>query len=167
MREIPLTKGYVSVVDDEDYTFISQWRWCARVSVGKVYAMRAVTASGQKTEYIYMHRQINGTPRDMQTDHIDGDGLNNRRANLRTATNAQNSWNGKAHKDAASRFRGVSPNLKPGKKHPKLWVAHICINGQVEHLGTFASEDEAASAYDARARSLYGEFARTNEDFVT
>lgn len=153
MKSIPLTKGYSALVDDNDFNWINQWKWSARTSKdGQVYAIRW---DAEVAKFVYMHRLINSTPSDQKTDHRDGDGLNNQRENLRTATNAQNAMNAKRHKDSLSRFKGVTKNPKKGKP----WVAGIGINGKRCHIGTFATEEEAALAYTAKARELFGEFA--------
>jgi len=97
------------------------------------------------------------TPSDMETDHRDGNGLNNQRENLRICTRQQNSQNGLAHKDSSSQFKGVS--LKKGRHK---WVACIMQNGKLAHLGYFDNEIEAAKTYNTKAKELFGEFAKLN-----
>jgi hypothetical protein len=156
VKTITLTKGYVATVDDEDFDFLMRWKWSATVREnGKVYAVRGERGRGA----VYMHREINRTPAGLKTDHRDGDGLNNRRGNLRDATNAQNAANAGAHRDAVSRFKGVSPNCKSGKP----WIASICVLGRHRYLGVFDTEEEAGAAYARAAAEAFGEFNPTSE----
>jgi hypothetical protein len=104
-----------------------------------------------------MHRLLMDAPPELQVDHINGDPLDNRRSNLRLATNVQNQHNKGAWQGAASRFKGVSRT-----RQPDVWRATIESNGHQITIGRFRSEFEAAKAYDAQARELFGEFARTN-----
>lgn len=159
MRLIPLSKGQFAQVDDADFDHLSQWKWCASKAARGFYAMRATSAaSGQKPRFIYMHRQVNETPAGLFTDHVDGDTLNNQRANLRTATPRQNAMNTRAHHDGASRFKGVARNNKWVVGGANPWVAHI----QARHIGVFPTEEAAAAAYAAEARRLYGDFNPLN-----
>jgi len=103
-----------------------------------------------------MHRAILNAPPRMDVDHINGNGLNNTRENLRLCTRSQNMMNQRL-KGGTSRFRGVSW-LKGGAK----WHAQVRANGKRLHLGLFTDETEAAMAYDAAARELFGDFARLN-----
>lgn len=153
MKLVKLTKGYSAIVDDADFQWINQWKLSLRTSRdGNMYAMRW---DAEASKFIYMHRLINSTPAKQKTDHRDGNGLNNQRTNLRTATSAQNAWNVRPHKDGESRFKGVSRNSKKGKP----WIAGIGVDGKRRHLGTFATEEDAAHAYAIAAKELYGEFA--------
>lgn len=105
MKEIPLTKGYKTIVDDEDYDFLMRWRWHA-VIAHSVYAERCERPRGGKIKHIMMHRVINNTPDGMETDHINGNGLDNRRSNLRSVTKNQNQWNRKPNKKGHQNIRG-------------------------------------------------------------
>lgn len=148
--QIPLTQGYVSEVDDEDFAFLSSHRWCAHRCGTKVYA---VTRIDGKT--VRMHSLITGYP---LTDHIDGDGLNNRRLNLRRcnrAENMQNSSKGRKH-GATSRFKGVR-----FRRDVHKWEARIQVNGKSFNLGMFDKEEAAAYAYRIAALQHFGEFAYT------
>lgn len=149
MKQIPLTQGKFVLVDDEDYEFLMQWRWC--ISHG--YAMRREYPSEKS---VYMHRVISKTPHDMKTDHRDGDILNNQRHNLRAATHAQNMRNSKI-KPHSSQYKGVGWYEKD-----KRWVAKIVVDKQRKWLGCFKSEIEAAHVYDAAAKLYHGEYARLN-----
>lgn len=156
-RTIPLTQGYVAVVDDKDYEWLSQWKWCAKKTVLangriKLYAHRRI---GNST--ITMHRLIVNAGSDTLVDHADGNGLNNRRCNLRQATVAANCWNSNPRCNTSSRYKGVSWHKRVGK-----WAAAIRLCGRSRHLGYFADEVEAARAYDRAAKEHFGEFARLN-----
>lgn len=148
MREIPLTRSLVALVDDEDYESLSAYKWHARKDGYRFYAARS---HGGST--ILMHRVLLGAPAGMAADHLSGDGLDNRRANLRLATHAQNIHNRGANKNNTSGYKGVS--LNRGR-----WAAHINVNGKRKHLGSFSYPQEAHAAYCSAAEKLHGEFAR-------
>jgi hypothetical protein len=156
MREIPLTQGYVTIVDDEDYDFLMQWKWYAVKDEGgkRMYARRA--APGLKT--VRMHSAILGTPTGIRVDHINHDGLDNRRANLRRATNTQNVYNQRCRKQNITGFKGVIVNRGRGK----AFIAGIRVNGKQIHLGLFEDAREAAIAYNRAAVKHFGEFAYLN-----
>lgn len=159
MKEIPLTRGYVAIVDDEDFERFGCVRWAALVTKRATYAQRRV-GSRTNGRIVLLHREIMGAERGMEVDHIDGDGLNNRRGNLRTCSHKDNIRS--SHKwriKTASRFKGVVFAKWAGKKG---WRASITIDRRNRHLGYFASEEEAASAYDNAARVEFGVFARLN-----
>lgn len=155
MKEIPLTQGKVALIDDGDYELVSQYRWHARLDGSKWYAARAATPRGGA---MYMHRfLLSLTDRRMQADHINGDGLDNRRSNLRTASRAENNRNRRMFSTNTSGYKGVS-RCTDGSK----WQSRITAHGMECYLGRFATPQEAALAYDAKARELHGEFARLN-----
>lgn len=152
---IPVGRARVAFVDAQDVELVSAYSWHAHVRRnGKTYA-RTGRSGGVR---IYMHRPILATADGMETDHRDGDGLNNRRANLRVATPSQNRANGPAYRKratTASRYRGV--HWSRG-----AWHASIRIAQELRHLGSFSDEDNAARAYDAAALEAWGEFAHLN-----
>lgn len=152
---IPLTNGLFATVDDEDFDWLSQWKWYAlRTSVDRLfYAVR--TENGRS---IRMHRLINNTPDGMFTDHRDGDGLNNTRSNLRTATQLQNMMNRRGKRGGTSSFKGVFFDPTPQKNQ---WRAAIRLGGKLKYLGRFYTEDEAGEAYATAAHEYFGEFACT------
>lgn len=159
MKRIPLSKGYMALVDDEDFDDLARFTWNAltRKSDDLVYATSRLGRVGVVP--LYMHRyllQVDG--RSVYVDHINGDGLDNRRCNLRIATNSQNQANNRPQsRPMASRFKGVSWHGRD-----RLWRASIKVNQKVIGLGYFKVEEDAARAYDAAAVRYFGEFARPN-----
>jgi hypothetical protein len=154
MKEIPLTHGKVAIVDDEDYELLNQWKW--HYGGGGGYAVRHNYKSSKQTR-LFMHRVIMNTPEGMQTDHINGDRLDNRRENLRICTNAENMRNSKKHKNNTSGFKGVSRC-----KDCNRWRAYINCDNDRHNLGLFLNPVDAAYAYDTKAIELFGEFANIN-----
>jgi AP2 domain len=160
MRTIPLygkrAAGRVALIDDEDYKLVMAYRWNANLRGNTTYAMaylRGSGAGGNPCANVMMHKLITGWP---QTDHIDHNGLNNQRANLRPATQAQNQANSLPQQHS-SRYRGVRWYRRVGK-----WMAQIKINGRAIHLGYFLIEEDAAHAYDRAALAAWGEYACLN-----
>lgn len=152
---VPLTRGYEAVIDVDDVSLVEGCNWSARVTPRSVYAARA-DYSGPERRTIYLHRTLMGEPEGLEVDHRDGDGLNNRRANLREATRSQNQHNRRIRTDISSGFKGVYWN-KRGQK----WRAFIRINGKEKHLGYFTTPEEAHAAYCAASDKYHGEFGRT------
>ena len=153
MKEIQLTQGMVALVDDEDYERLSQYKWSAVKQGGTYYAIR----SSKDRVTIRMHREVLGlTDRKIFCDHINHNGVDNQKHNLRTCTATQNQHN-QISRTGVSKYKGVSVNGKS-----KKWLARIGIDYMRIVLGYYNSEEEAAMAYDAKARELYGEFACCN-----
>jgi hypothetical protein len=162
MKEIALTKGLVAMVDDEDFDLVSRFKWHALRRGRVVHATRTVKRDGRKWT-VYMHRWLLAAPAGLEVDHRNGNGLDNRRENLRIATHAQNAINHARTHQKTSRFRGVLWN-----KARKRWRVVICA-GRIRdgaskqiHVGTFADEVEAAKAYDRAALLHHGDFAVLN-----
>ena len=141
-----------TLVDVDDLQMVGQHTW--RLS-SHGYAVRSAMEGGRK-QTIYLHREIGGTPAGLATDHVNGDRLDNRRSNLRTATPGQNNANGQ-DRPRRSGYRGVYWH-RPSKK----WVSQISVKGRLRHLGLFDDPEEAAKAYDLAAREAWGPYARTN-----
>jgi hypothetical protein len=158
-RRIPLSQGKYAIVDPDDYEALSRDKWYAAKGHNTFYAVRGKWAKNRKkrTE-IRMHRLIMKPPRNMFVDHINHNGLDNRKANLRLATYSQNVHNRKKFaKRASSKYKGVSWH-----KSIKQWTAAIQIDGRRLHLGCFHNEKDAAKEYDNAAKKYHGEFAILN-----
>lgn len=159
MREIVLSRGLVTFVDDSDYDYLAQFSWWAEKHTRKArtvfYARRQLP---NKTGSEYMHRAIMCAPASMDVDHVDGDGLRNIRSNLRVSTRSQNMFNAYKRTGTSSVYKGVIWDADRS-----LWRAEIKLNGITYYLGRFGSEKEAAAAYNIAARFSRGSFARVNE----
>lgn len=153
MIRVPLTQGFVALIDDEDEDLVSQYRWSIRRNRRQIYAQANVMRDGRRTT-MQMHRLIMGFP-PHQVDHLNRDGLDNRRANLRIVNNSLNAQNRLGY--GRSRFKGVVYRRRTGK-----WQARINNNGRRISLGHFLTEVEAGLAYDEAARRIYGPEARLN-----
>jgi len=146
-------------IDDEDAHLLDSFGWYA-CRQGRIWYAFANARTPGKTRIIRLHRLVLPTPEGFVVDHINCDGLDNRRANLRMATRSQNAANASAHCDRkTSRYKGVS---KDNRKLKRPWRAIISKHGVVYYSPRYATEDEAATAYDRMAIELFGEFARTN-----
>jgi len=158
MKLIPLTQGKFAMVDDEDYEYLSQFKWQATKSRNTFYATRKTGAKPRQG--FSMHREILSSGK--ITDHKDGNGLNNQRSNLRNATLAQNCQNA-ARSSSKIPFKGVDfPIRKDGRKWWTRYRATIDVEKRRIHLGYFKNPISAAMAYDAAALKYHGDFARTN-----
>ena len=149
MREIPLRAGLVTLVDDDVYEWASDLKWRVVSNRGNLYAVRGHRST-------YLAREIMGAPR-ANIDHVNGNTLDNRRANLRACSSTENSYNQKKVLGTSSRFKGVTWD-----KDIKKWRAMIRFQKRLVHLGSFASEIEAALVYDRSALGYFRQFARTN-----
>jgi hypothetical protein len=156
-KEVQLTKGYVALVDDEDYELVCRHTWRAQVKKsGNVYAVTHIRKLNGRQTTLSMHRLIMGiTEPGIQVDHVNGIGRDNRSSNMRACTNAENCQNKGAQKSNTSGVKGVS-----WYKRDKKWQAFIGANGKGMHLGCFNTKDDAAAAYQAAAVKYHGEFAR-------
>lgn len=156
MIEIPLTQGKVALIDDENYSLVSPYRWFAHKSRGTKDTYYAYTNIKGKT--IAMHRLILGAKPGEEVDHINGDGVDNRNINIRICRSKDNKGNRrKGPGEFTSQYKGVSLNSQTGR-----WTACISKDGRNIHLGEFSVESDAARAYDKAAKEYFGEFAKAN-----
>jgi len=153
---IKLTKGKFAIVDSEDFEWLNHWKWHAAKSGN--YAGREEAIGGGKSRFILLHRLIMGAIGKVQVDHKNGNGLDNRKENLRLCSNKDNQRNHKLLVTNTSGFNGVSWN-----KDRKKWEACISVDHKTKHLGCFHDKLEAAKSYNKAAIIYFGEFARLNQ----
>ena len=151
-RVIALTQGKFAIVDSEDYGRVNKYKWSAFRKSYTYYAFRR-----KNGKVICMHREIMGAEGGLVVDHIDHNGLNNRRGNLRVCSMRENSRNRRPGKKKASIYKGVIRS-----KRDNMWTARIKYDGKRIYLGTFEREIDAAKAYDLKAAECFGEFAYLN-----
>ena len=149
MKKIKLSRGKYTIVDDEDFEWLNRWKWS--------YNSLGYARMGQNYKTILMHRLIMNTPHGMETDHINGNGLDNRRSNLRICTRSQNKMNTCLSSKNTSGYKGVCWN-----KNSKKWRAEIEYKKSI-CLGYFDNKIDAAKAYNQKAKELFGEFAKLNK----
>lgn len=159
MKKIPVGHCKFALVDDEDYEKISNYSWRLKKTTNTWYAQRnSYPPLVKKCTTIHMHREILGLNGGKTVDHINGNGLDNRRTNLRICSQADNTLNRATQKNNRSGFKGVC--FRGGKLRP--WGAKIVHKDISYWLGTFATAKDAAHAYDKAAIKIHGEFARLN-----
>jgi hypothetical protein len=146
-------EGKFAIVDDEDFERLNKYRWAAQHN--PFYAFRSVWRNGRSFG-IFMHREIMNAPDKVMIDHRNHDGLDNRKSNLRLCSSAQNQAN-RRKGNGTSKYKGVHFNTRNSR-----WVAKLMYKQKEYYLGVFKDETKAAKAYDAKARELFGEFAKTN-----
>jgi hypothetical protein len=153
MKEIELTQGQVAIVDDEDFEYLSQWKWYANFhkKYGKYYA-RANIGNGKKVQ---LHRLIVKCPKGFEVDHINHNTLDNTKGNLRIVTKSQNQMNATINSVNKVGMKGVT--FRRGKYH-----VTITKNKKRIYLGKFENANQAGSVYDIYAKELFGEFAKLN-----
>lgn len=161
MKEIPLTRGYIALVDDEDYDRAMQYNWRATTSIEArrvyIYACRWKPIGKGKRVIEYLQKFILNTPH--LIDHVNRDGLDNRKSNLRLATFGQNNQNmiKKQHKKNSSQYKGVGFH-----KGMHRWRVRLTTNYVECVIGYYDTEVEAAVAYNNKAIEVFGEFAKLN-----
>jgi len=159
MKRIELTQNKYAVVDDDDFERINQYKWQADFSHGNWRARRSIQKINGKRVPLYMHQVIISCPKGFEIDHRNHNGLDNRKCNLRTCTQAENQHNRRIQQQrkTTSQYKGVYWH-----KRDKIWGAMIRLNNKQIHLGNFLNETEAAKAYNRKAKELFGEFAYLN-----
>jgi len=151
---IPLSKGYEAIIDLIDLPLVQGKKFYLSNTHRSFYAMRSDIVDG-KNKTVYLHRLLMGSPVGFEIDHIDGNGLNNRRQNLRITTRAQNARNMRKHVDNKSGFKGVSWNSEKQK-----WEGRIHTKEKRVFLGYFESAEIAYKAYVMASENMHGEFGR-------
>jgi len=155
--EIRLSPTKVTIIDDEDFELIKDFKWC--FDGRYAYRRQHIRMEGRKqiSQKIYLHKLLNQTPKGFDTDHINMDKLDNRKSNLRSSTRSGNEANKPKKAGCSSQYKGVC-----WFKLRKKWKAEIRCNGKGNHIGLFDSETEAALAYNEKALEIHGDFARLN-----
>lgn len=152
MKIIPLTQDKVAYVDDKDFERVSRHKWHA---IERRYLWYASTMIEGRT--VLLHRFILNAPDDKGVDHRNGNGLENRRFNIRLCTSRQNLQNQHSTKKGTSNYKGVHLHRQTNK-----WIARIRVDGKLKYLGCFVFEHDAALTYNVAAKKYFGEFARLN-----
>jgi len=155
IRYIPLTQGKVAIVDAADYEWLSRFTWCATRNSKAFYAVRR---KSDGSGCIWMHRAIANPPDTHDVDHQDGNGLNNRRSNLRIATRAENLRNSRRRSSNTSGYKGVSWSAAANK-----WMARITVDGKNIYLGVFVDIEDAKKVYNDAALNFHKDFALVNQ----
>jgi hypothetical protein len=163
MKQIELSQQgknrgkYFALVSDEDFSYLNKLRWSIIKIHGIYYAVNRSNIDGI-WERIFMHRMVMNFPKKMQIDHKNGDGLDNRKENLRLCTNRQNCQNSrKSRKPTTSIYKGVCWD-----KRFRKWRSDISLNGKRIHLGLFDNETDAAHQYDFHAIFFFRGFENLN-----
>jgi len=158
-RRIPLTRGKFAIVDPDDYPELKKYKWFATKNGSTFYAKRHTRFTERiKTTSVCMHRKIMNAPDNLVIDHINYNGLDNRKANLRLATRRQNSLHIiRTMNPGSSKYKGVS-----WREDRKKWSVKIMADGKTIHLGCYKDEIKAAKAYDKAAKKYHGQFASLN-----
>jgi len=156
-RKIYVGEGRYAIVDQKDFCLLNNLEWTVKEDFDSIYAVRFFRREGSSSKLLSMHRFICNPPAGLVIDHINCNGLDNRRDNLRLATHSQNNCNRPKRRNTTSRFVGVHFAKKMNK-----WAAQIKYTGGKKWLGYFDNETDAAKAFDAAAIKYHGEFARLN-----
>lgn len=155
-KEIELTQGKFVLVDDEDYDYMNQWGWYAHKQGNTFYAKRIIRENNHVI-MVHMHREIVQCPEGKYVDHINGNGLDNRKENLRICNKAENGRNRPKQINNSSGYKGVGWD-----KEKSRWRAQIMVNQKNKFIGRYDTKEDAAKAYDQEAKRLFGEFAYLN-----
>lgn len=152
--KITLSQGKFSLIDEEDFERVNQYKWHLFKSSNKEYAATNMKING-KVKVIKLHRFLLNAPKGIEVDHKNGDGLDNRKINIRLCTDAENSHNRKISKNKSG-YKGVF--IRPNGK----CFAYISVNNKRIHLGEFTNPKDAARTYNKAALKYHGEFANLN-----
>jgi len=161
MKKIKLTQQKYAIVDDDDFSRLNKFKWCLHKSLNTDYVIRSIRLKGviRKTKSILMHRVVLGlSDPKVMVDHINHNGLDNRKSNLRICNSMLNNRNALRRKDNSSGFKGVGWH-----KGLKKWVARITVGGKKISLGVFSDSKTAGKAYDVATKKLFGDFALPNK----
>jgi len=154
-KRIPLTQGQFTIVDDNMYDYLNQWKWHAAKTTCGGY--RAVRSDNINNKCVLMSREIMGFPKRKVVDHIDHNMLNNQGSNIRACSYSQNNQNRLKIKLCSSKYKGVCWH-----KHSNKWQVKITVNKKRIQIGLYTDAIEGAKAYDKKAKKYFGEFACLN-----
>ena len=154
MKTITLNHGHITTVDDDDYLRLSNFKWFAKNSRGIFYAARTDRSNGS-ARTVFMHHEIVGRESGLVVDHINCNSMDNRKSNLRLVTQLVNARNRRSNRNTSSKYKGVHKHKDGG------WVAQIGCPRM--YLGIFRNAEEAAIAYNSKAREIFGSHAKLNE----
>lgn len=159
---ISLTKNQTAIIDDADYPLVSPYKWCCSRQGYAVTSTKDPLTGRWNT--VLMHRLIMKPPKGKHIDHINGNRTDNRRANLRICLPSENHVNMLSHRDSRNPYKGIRrASRKIGDKvYWSKWRARIQHNGKACDWGPFDTPEAAARAYDAKAKELFGPFAKLN-----
>lgn len=161
MKRIPLTQGKFTLVDNADYDWLNRYKWHTRSRDARCcYASRNIWISNSKRRPTPLHRVILNAPDGIEVDHINGDGLDNRRSNLRLCSRNENARNRRLNCNSKTGFKGV--HLTRGNRK-KPYRARIRLNGRRVVIGWYKTPEAAAQVYDLAALEHHGKFALTNK----
>jgi len=153
---VPLTQGYEAIIDADDVPVVDRWNWRATSGTHTTYAGRSERYGGKgKQKGFQMHRILIRAPQGFHVDHKNGNGLDNRKANLRLVTVSQNARNARPQVNKTSIYKGVHWSKAKAK-----WRSMINLNGKRHYLGYFTAPEEAHAAYCQASARLHGEFGR-------
>lgn len=150
---IRLKTDHLVLIDSKDYDEFVKYNWGIQNCDNRLYVR---VFSGGKI--IYLHRLLLNPLDEEYVDHINGNGLDNRRCNIRVCTHSQNAANAQLSKNNTSHYKGVTWDIGHNK-----WRAQIRLNRKTIYLGLYTIPAEAALAYDVAAKKIFREFAKTNE----
>jgi hypothetical protein len=157
MQILKVTQGYHTLVDDDDYDKVSGYNWLPQKLGKTIYARKQY-----RGKFSYLHRILMNAKKGDCVDHINGDGLDNRKNNLRLCTKSQNGCNRGKDRDNTSGYKGVTYVTNKNKRK-KRWIAQITINKKHIYIGHFKTKEEAAIAWNEAAKKYHGEFAYQNK----
>jgi len=152
---VPLTKGFTAIIDANDVGKVDSWNWTAVVKPHTVYAQRTVKAEDGKRASVKMHRVLLNAPDGCEVDHADGNGLNNKKSNIRIADAFGNRQNRAVPKSNTSGLKGAFFHKRDNK-----WMSKIVANGRSIFLGYFPDKESAHAAYQEGSKKYHGEFSR-------
>jgi hypothetical protein len=160
-KMIPLTQGLFTLVDKDQYEYLNQFKWYAKWCNNTFYVCRNTPKNNSKNRTtLSMHRQVMGFPKGLEIDHIDNNGLNNIKTNLREATRKENSHNSISRKNHTTDFKGVCWK----QTNKKYQAQSVDLNGKKKYLGLYDNPVIAALAVDDYNLKIFGKFAKLNID---